>query len=674
MCGLLRRTLKPHNVNSLNGCCAVIPGDQTAAAPQRPSARWPLGRRVLGCLLGLLLAMTNLGLISALAWPQPALALSWPQHRADPGAADPLALRGPSGRLQETAPPVVVQQLQNALEERQPRLEIVSPRDDTLLPDGPWQLSLRLHDWPLVNAGPLGLGTHLVVQLDDQPPVRISTGEADAPLVVAMPALTPGSHRITAYAARPWGEAVKSPGAIRQIRVHRVAANPLALPAPGSPQLLAVSPADLSAGEPVLLDWILLDAPLQNLRPDDGSWRLRVSINGDSFVVDQNVPLWLRGWRSGSNSLQLELLDGKGGALNPPFNSLVQAVELPTNATRPRWLGGRLSERELGQLLGTLPVEPEAPDVALAEAEIEDGETTAPEAAPVEPTESNAPQSDGAEPDGDGGPEPETGGDDPIAAAASATGAEAPVTEEDVTETEVSGEDVTGEVITEEDVTEAPVQEEAVQEETVQEEAETETPVAEETAQEHQAEGDNSSMAVPTDNNKNTAPALAVPEIAPEIAPDRVAPKANVNPLDQATLEPAAVEPEPNQETVGVELENAPSEAQATIPVPMGALPAEQPPMPENLDQDRPEPPAEAVGSDTIVATSPDLPEADPEPVREPEPQAATAPSLSLQAPERISSSTPLGGSAREQVNPDGSLIQPPGRGPLARLKQLMGS
>ena len=181
-------------------------------------------------------------------------------------------------------------------------------------------------------------------------------------------------------------------------------------------------------------------------------------------------------------------------------------------------------------------------------------------------------------------------------------------------------------------------------------------------------------MAVPTDNNKNTAPALAAPEIAPEIAPDRGAPEANVNPLDQATLEPAAVEPEPNQETVGVELENAPSEAQATIPVPMGALPAEQPPMPENLDQDRPEPPAEAVGSDTIVATSPDLPEADPEPVREPEPQAATAPSLSLQAPERISSSTPLGGSAREQVNPDGSLIQPPGRGPLARLKQLMGS
>ena len=670
MSGLLRRTLKPHNVNSLNGCCAVIPGDQTAAAPQRPCARWPLGRRVLGCLLGLLLAMTNLGLISALAWPQPALALSWPQRRADPGAADPLALRGPSGRLQETAPPVAVQQLQNALEERQPRLDIVSPRDDTLLPDGPWQLSLRLHDWPLVNAGPLGLGTHLVVQLDDQQPVRISTGEADAPLAVAMPALTPGSHRITAYAARPWGEAVKSPGAIRQIRLHRVAANPLALPAPGSPQLLAVSPADLSAGEPVLLDWILLDAPLQNLRPDDGSWRLRVSINGDSFVVDQNVPLWLRGWRSGSNSLQLELLDGEGGALNPPFNSLVQAVELPTIAPRPRWLGGRLSERELGQLLGTLPVEPEAPDVALAEAEIEEGETAAPEAAPVEPTESNAPQNHGAEPDRDGGREPETGGDDPIAAAASATGTEAPVTEEDVT-----GEDISEEVITE-----APVQEEAVQEEAVQEEAETETPVAEETAQERQAEGDSSSMAVPTENNKNTAPALAVPEIAPEIATDGGAPEANVNPLDQATLEPAAVEPEPNLETVAVELENAPSEAQVTIPVPMGALPAEQPPMPENLDQDGPAPPADAVGADTIVGTYLDLPEADlepapeaaPEPVREP--QAATAPSLTLQAPERISSSTPLGGSAREQVNPDGSLIQPPGRGPLARLKQLMGS
>jgi len=41
----------------------------------------------------------------------------------------------------------------------------------------------------------------------------------------------------------------------------------------------------------VLIDWLLLDAPLQNLRGDDARWRLRISVNGDSFLVDRQTPL-----------------------------------------------------------------------------------------------------------------------------------------------------------------------------------------------------------------------------------------------------------------------------------------------------------------------------------------------------------------------------------------------
>jgi len=56
----------------------------------------------------------------------------------------------------------------------------------------------------------------------------------------------------------------------------------------------------------------------------------------------------------------------------------------------------------------------------------------------------------------------------------------------------------------------------------------------------------------------------------------------------------------------------------------------------------------------------------------EPEPIALAAPPLPARAAtsERISSSTALEGSARELVNPDGSLIQPRPRGPLAGLRQ----
>ena len=190
-----------------------------------------------------------------------------------------------TGALQEVAPPGAVQELNERLLERVPLVEIVAPADQTMLSAGEWNLKLRLRDWPLADAGSLGLGPHLVVQLDDEPALRISSPEAAANVV--MPELRPGSHRLTVYAARPWGEAVKAPGASQQIRLHRVARNAAALPASGSPQLIVASPDVLQQSEPVLIDWLLLDGPLQHLRDNDASWRLRVSVNGDSFLVDQ---------------------------------------------------------------------------------------------------------------------------------------------------------------------------------------------------------------------------------------------------------------------------------------------------------------------------------------------------------------------------------------------------
>ena len=122
-----------------------------------------------------------------------------------------------ASRLQEVAPPGAVAALNERLAEHAPRVEIVSPADDALLPDGPWTLQLRVSDWPLADDEQLGLGPHLVVQLDQQPALTISSPEAAA--AVAMPALQPGSHRLSVYAARPWGEAVKAPGEIGRAHV-----------------------------------------------------------------------------------------------------------------------------------------------------------------------------------------------------------------------------------------------------------------------------------------------------------------------------------------------------------------------------------------------------------------------------------------------------------------------
>ena len=299
----------------------------------------------------------------------------------------PVTSSKPSGQLQEVAPPGAVQQVRERLNDLAPQIEVLSPANDSTLPAGPWTLKLKVQDWPLYEDETNGLGPHLVVQLDDQPPRRISSAaEAQG---LSMPELSPGSHRLTVFAARPWGEVVKAPGASQQLRLHRVARNPSQLPASGSPQLIAASPSDLQHNEPVLIDWLLIDAPLQHLRDDDARWRLRVSVNGDSFLVDRQTPLWLKGLKRGSNAVQLELLDGRGDPLNPPFNSVVREVVIDSSP-RPSWQQASLSSQALAALSGS--PEPEPVEPPAAEIQTKGPEAAPPQAAPPEASEPERPE------------------------------------------------------------------------------------------------------------------------------------------------------------------------------------------------------------------------------------------------------------------------------------------
>ncbi len=307
--------------------------------------------------------------------------------RGSSSEPSPVTSSKPSGQLQEVAPPGAVQQVRERLNDLAPQIEVLSPANDSTLPAGPWTLKLKVQDWPLYEDETNGLGPHLVVQLDDQPPRRISSAaEAQG---LSMPELSPGSHRLTVFAARPWGEVVKAPGASQQLRLHRVARNPSQLPASGSPQLIAASPSDLQHNEPVLIDWLLIDAPLQHLRDDDARWRLRVSVNGDSFLVDRQTPLWLKGLKRGSNAVQLELLDGRGDPLNPPFNSVVREVVIDSSP-RPSWQQASLSAQALAALSGSPEPEPVAPPAA--EIQTKKPEAAPPQAAPPEASEPERPE------------------------------------------------------------------------------------------------------------------------------------------------------------------------------------------------------------------------------------------------------------------------------------------
>jgi hypothetical protein len=469
-----------------------------------------------------------------------------------------------------------------------------------------------------------------VVQLDQEPPLRISDAAAARHLTMAP--LSPGSHRLTVYAARPWGEVVKAPLASRQIRLNRVAANHQQVPAPGSPQLLAALGGPGATQEPVLIDWLLLDAPLQHLKDDDGRWRLRVSVNGDSFLVDRQTPLWLKGFHGGSNAVQLELLDGRGEPLNPPFNSLVEEVVIQPGAGAA-WLQSSLSPLEQAQLLGEAPLAP-GPEANAKPAPLkksaEQGSnqvTESPAALPLEETKGSPTKGESlveAQPlpvaqKPSRAPAPI---DDPGAQTNSSNPSELPARIDDVVDPappQVGADGAGGQpalgVLA--------------------------TPGIDQSAE-------------PQDGLKDPEPTLSpAASLAP--APEKPAPKKSetlakddaqtAEGKDQSGADQALPAPD------GPEVEDG-------APLPMASpIPVSPAPAPEAGPE---EPGPEEPGPELAPAAS----------ATEPRLPGASAASATAPSQERLSPSTSLSGRARDQVAADGSLLKPRPEGPLARLRQ----
>ena len=313
-------------------------------------------------IMGLLMAML---LITGM--PVEGLALpSWPLQRGSHQETS-LSSQSPSGRLQEVAPPGAVQQLREKLQRYQPNLRLVSPTDDSVINADSVDFVLDVKDWPVSRDLELGLGPHVVVQIDNQPQRRLDSLEGNR-VRLQIDGLSAGSHRFSAWAAYPWGEAVKNPGANLQGRFHLWQRVEGTQPENDAPWLVPVTTSDNPAVQPLLLDWIIWNAPLQNLRDGDGRWRLRLSVDGDSFLVDQQDALWLKGSASSAGSLvQMELLDGVGEPITPEFNN--QLVHQSGKKTAPpTWLKARLTEEELARLSGT-PLIPAADLVPEAKAE-----------------------------------------------------------------------------------------------------------------------------------------------------------------------------------------------------------------------------------------------------------------------------------------------------------------
>ncbi|MEO1144832.1 MAG: hypothetical protein AAFY26_04420 [Cyanobacteria bacterium J06638_22] len=438
----------------------------------------------------------------------------------------------PQPHIIEVSPPEVLQELRREIDSYQPQVSILSPRNGEVFEDDQVTVRVQVRDLPLFKEVDLRLGPYLQVLLDDQP--YQSVYDADAVLIFQ--GLSPGTHTIRAIAARPWHETFKNEGAFAITTFHTYTKTPKNNPDPNRPLITYSFPQGNFGAEPIMLDFYLTNVPLHFIaqeRSDDEikDWRIRCTVNGESFVFEDWQPIYLKGLRPGKNWVQLELLDEDGRPTDNVFNNTVRLINYEPGGTDTlsQLTRGELTAADLGGIVDPnyepppvfeapvpVPPEPEPTEETTAE----EAEVTSPEGGVEEIQQ-----------------EPETLPDDISQPAESQ---EEPATVDSI-DTDTTDTDTTLEKVEPE---ESPANSEAADKTDIPVEASQESP---------EAEGDR-----PTPPTPNASPDLSPSESETD-APDQVTPTTDdaveknldeataiESELDDRSTEPAPVDTEDN--------------------------------------------------------------------------------------------------------------------------------
>ncbi len=239
----------------------------------------------------------------------------------------------PSGSITEVSPPEVIQELRQVLETHQPQVKILAPQLNEVLQDDTITAQFQVQDLPIFKNQELDMGPHLHVILDNQP--YIAVYDLSKPLV--FPDLPPGTHTLRVFASRPWHESFKNEGAYAQTTFHILTKTEDNNPKLDQPLLTYSRPKGSYGAEPILLDFYLTNAPLhliaQNSQDEISDWRIRCTINGNSFVLDRWQPIYLKGFKPGENWVQLEFLDEKGNSVSNVFNNTARLITYEPKGT-----------------------------------------------------------------------------------------------------------------------------------------------------------------------------------------------------------------------------------------------------------------------------------------------------------------------------------------------------
>jgi hypothetical protein len=104
------------------------------------------------------------------------------------------------------------------------------------------------------------------------------------------------------------------------------------------------------------LDFYLTQTPLHAVAQSQAAiadWRIRVTINEQSFLLDQWQPLYLKGFKPGKNWVKLEFIDVDGNIVENEFNNTVRVIDYQPGGqdSLSRLMRGDLTPTEAQALL-----------------------------------------------------------------------------------------------------------------------------------------------------------------------------------------------------------------------------------------------------------------------------------------------------------------------------------
>ena len=236
--------------------------------------------------------------------------------------------------ITEVSPPAEIQRLSRLLDRYEPQVSILSPKPDQVLDDTQVSVKFDVKSLPIFKNADFGLGPHIHVTLDNQEYKAVY----DLNQTATFDHLSAGTHTIRAFASRPWHESFKNEGAYAQTTFHVLTTTGENTPAAKTPLLTYSRPVGSYGAEPIMLDFYLQNAPLHLLTQDldkaediNNDWKVRATIDGQSFTFDRWEPMYLKGFKQGKNWVKLELIEEDGDAIANVFNSTAHLINFQPN-------------------------------------------------------------------------------------------------------------------------------------------------------------------------------------------------------------------------------------------------------------------------------------------------------------------------------------------------------